>query len=94
LSAPLREALENEHRLDLLCRLWYEGAMTVPGLSEKTGKSTMAVAFFLDVLEEHGVIRKTGRKVGREPVYEACLDEQPLWVRRAVERHRREPGSR
>jgi predicted transcriptional regulator len=87
LSARLREALKNEHRLDLLCRLSAEGPMTVPGLSKRTGMSPRAVAFFLDELEEHSVIRKTGRKVGRESMYEACLDEQPAWVRAAVEKH-------
>lgn len=91
MSARLREALKNEHRLDLLCRLSAERAMTVPELSERTGMSTRAVAFFLDVLEDEGVIRKTGREIGGEPVYEACLDEQPAWVRKTVERHC--PGS-
>jgi DNA-binding transcriptional ArsR family regulator len=87
MSSPLRVVLENEHRLDLLCCLEAEGPMTVHGLSETTGKSLTAVAFFLDALEEHGVIRESGQHVGQEPLYEACLDEHPAWVRKAVERH-------
>ncbi len=92
MSDPPRGVLKNKVRLDLLCCLKTEGPMTVDGLSEKTGKSPTAVAYLLDPLEEYGVIRRTGERIGNEPLYEARLDDQPAWVRKAVEEHCGEAG--
>jgi len=61
--------------------------MTVDGLSEKTGKSRTAVAYLLDPLDEHGVIRRTGERIGYEPLYELSLGDQPAWVREAIDKH-------
>jgi hypothetical protein len=89
-DAPLRAVLRNEVRLDLLCRLRGSKPLTVPRLSVGTGKSPLAVAYLIAPLETFGVIRKTGDLEDLEPLYEERLDEQPAWVREAVEAHCRD----
>jgi hypothetical protein len=87
MSHPPRGVLEHEGRLDLLCLLRAEGPLTVDGLSGKSGKSPTAVAYLLDPLDQFELIRETGEWIGEEPLYEIRLDDQPAWVRAAVEEH-------
>jgi DNA-binding transcriptional ArsR family regulator len=82
-----RAIVEHEGRLDLLCCLTSEGPLTVIELSARTRMSELAVGYLLMPLEEYEIIRKTGSRVDQEPRYEARLDDQPAWVREAVEAH-------
>jgi DNA-binding transcriptional ArsR family regulator len=86
-SGPPRAIIEHEGRLDLLCCLVSEGPLTVIELSARTRMSKLAVGYLLLPLEEYGIIAQTGGRVEQEPVYEARLDDQPAWVREAVEAH-------
>lgn len=83
----MKAIIEHKVRLDLLCCLDRNGPLTVPELSTGIGKSPTAVAYLIDPLDKHKVVRKTGKRIDKEPLYEARLDDHPPWVREAVEKH-------
>lgn len=83
----MKAIIEHKGRLDLLCCLDRIGPLTVPELGTGIGKSPTAIAYLIGPLDKHKVVRKTGKRKGREPLYEARLDDHPAWVREAVEKH-------
>jgi DNA-binding transcriptional ArsR family regulator len=87
MSDPPRGLIAHEGRLNLLCCLRDEGPMAVNGLGERTGKSPAAVSYLLAPLDEYGLVRQTGESINGKPLYEVRLDDQPAWVREAVDEH-------
>jgi DNA-binding transcriptional ArsR family regulator len=73
-------------RLDILCCLRDSEPLTIAAIAARIGKQPTAVSYLLSSLELYGIVRKTGEQ-DDEPLYEARLDEQPAWVREAVEAH-------
>jgi DNA-binding transcriptional ArsR family regulator len=86
-TSPPRALVEHEGRLDVLCCLLDSQPSTLTAIAERMGKEQTAVAYLLRPLDLHGLVRKTGDRERGQPLYEACLDEQPAWVREAVEKH-------
>lgn len=80
--------VDHDVRLDILCCLDGDGPLTATAVSARVGRSTEVVVCFLLLLRSYGVVRTTGEREGGEPLYEARLDDQPAWVRAAVEAHR------
>jgi hypothetical protein len=88
-SSPPQALIRHDGRLDVLCCLDDDrGPLTVTAIAARVGRHPAAVAYLLASLDPHGVVKKTGKLEGGEPLYEACLDQQPAWVREAVEAHR------
>ena len=88
MKPPLRGLIEHEVHLDILCCLDDGEPLTSIAIGARIGKPTDVVKRFLTLLDSYGVVRRTGDRQGVELLYEACLDEQPAWVRAAVEKHR------
>lgn len=92
-STPPPGLIDHDGRLDVLCCLEDgRGPLTVTAIAARVGKHPAAVAYLLTSLDLYGVVKKTGKQEDGEPLYEACLDQQPAWVREAVEA-RRSPGA-
>jgi hypothetical protein len=88
-TAPPAKLINHDGRLDVLCCLEdCRHPLTVTAIAARIGKHRAAAAYLLSSLELYGVVRKTGKHDDGEPLYEACLDEHPAWVRDAVEAHR------
>jgi DNA-binding transcriptional ArsR family regulator len=83
----LEALLHHEGRLDLLCCLVDGESLTVPRLSDEAGLSRRAVRHHLDLLAAFDLVAEDGTRDG-EPRYAATLEEQPDWVREAIEEHR------
>lgn len=90
MKPPPRGLIEHDGRLDALCCLDDDGPLTATAISARIGLSITAVTYYLGSLDSHDVARKTGEQEGGESLYESRLDEQPEWVRKAVEAHRRD----
>jgi DNA-binding transcriptional ArsR family regulator len=88
-TSALEAIVEHEGRLDVLCCLIDGEWLTVPQLSARTGKSLKAVRHYVKLLKSIGLVERSGKHDGREPLYGASLDGHPDWVREAVEEHRR-----
>jgi hypothetical protein len=86
-SGPPRAIVEHAIRLDMLCCLREHGPMTVPGLAIQLRRVPIAVAVLMEPLVTHKVVTDTGDRIGEEPLYEFRLDDQPAWLREAVEAH-------
>jgi DNA-binding transcriptional ArsR family regulator len=89
---PPRGLIEHDGRLDTLCCLDDDGPLTATAISARVGIPIAAVTYYLVSLDSRDVVRRTGEGEDGEPLYESRLDEQPEWVRRAVEAHRRGKG--
>lgn len=92
MKPPPRGLIEHDGRLDALCCLDDDGPLTATAISARIGLSITAVTYYLAPLASHSVVKRIGEQEGGEPLYESRLDEQPEWVRKAVEAHRRGKG--
>lgn len=88
MSSPPEGLIKHDGRLDVLCCLDGCGPLTVTTVAARIGRQPTAVAYLLASLAPYSVVRKTGGEEGGESLYEACLGEQPAWVREAVEARR------
>lgn len=84
----LESLLSHDGRLGLLSCLVDGEPLAVPQLSAQTGESMTAVRHHLKLLGTFDLVEEKGT-LGGESLYAATLDEQPEWVREAVETHRR-----
>ncbi len=89
MSSPPRGLIEHDGRLDILCCFEDDRPLTPTALSARTGDSPEVTSYHLKPLLSHGVVRKTGEQQDGESLYESGLGDQPEWVQKAVEAHRR-----
>jgi DNA-binding transcriptional ArsR family regulator len=86
MSPPPRGLIEHEGRLDILCCFEADEPLTAAAIGARTGESSEATTYHLKPLLSHGLVRRTGEQEDGEPLYESCLEDQPKWVREAVEK--------
>lgn len=86
--SALEAIVHHEGRLDVLCCILDGGPLAVPQLSARTGGPLHAVGHWVKLLESFGLVEKIADLDGGEPLYAVTLDDQPDWVRVAVEKHR------
>lgn len=87
-SSRLERVVKHDGRLNVLCCLLDEGALSPTEIAVRIGETLQAVRYWVGLLESFGLVEKRGELVDGEPQYAACLDEQPDWVRAAVRQHR------
>lgn len=89
MGSPPPGLIHHDGRLDVLCCL-EDGRepLTVTAVAARIGKHPAAAAYLLTSLSLYGIVGKTGKQANGEPLYEALLDQQPAWVRQAIEEHR------
>jgi DNA-binding transcriptional ArsR family regulator len=89
MSPEALEAIVNhDGRLDVLCCILDAGPLAVPQLSARTGKPPHVVGHWVKLLESFGLVEKTIDIEGGVTLYAIALDDQPDWVREAIEKHR------
>jgi hypothetical protein len=88
-SAALRAIIRHEGRLDLLCCILDGGPLSASQLSSRTGKPPAAIKHWIASLESFDLLDVVADPGEGEPLYVVTLDEQPEWVREAVEEHHR-----
>jgi DNA-binding transcriptional ArsR family regulator len=88
-SSSLEAIMRHDGRLDVLCCLLDDEALTVPQLSARTGRSMAVVAHHLRLLDSFELVEKADEPDRVDPMYAATLDGHPDWVQEAVEEHRR-----
>jgi hypothetical protein len=87
--AALEAVVNHEGRLDLLCCLLDGAPLSARQLSARIGRGLSVVGHWVKLLEAFDLIGQVGDRGDAEALYAATLDEQPDWVREAVENHRR-----
>jgi DNA-binding transcriptional ArsR family regulator len=87
--AALEAIVKHDGRLNVLCCLLDGGPLAIPQVSARIGKPLDAVGHWVKLLESFGLVEKIGDLGGGEPLYAVTLDDQPDWIREAVEEHRR-----
>ena len=85
-SLPRRAVIEHDARLDILCCL-KDGPLSVIQVSDRARQDPRITEHHIEILGTFGVVRKKDGGNG-QLLYVARLDEQPDWVREAVEAHR------
>jgi hypothetical protein len=86
-SSPKRAVVEHDARLDILCCLAGE-PLAVEQVSGRTGRGRTHTRHHMQILDAFGLVGTKGDVKGGQVVYVGRLDEQPAWVRKAVEAHR------
>jgi DNA-binding transcriptional ArsR family regulator len=87
-SSRLERIVKHDGRLNVLCCLLDEGALSPTEIAIRIGETLQAVRYWLGLLESFGLVEKRGELVDGEPQHAASLDEQLDWVRAAVRQHR------
>ena len=87
-SSQLEFVVKHDGRLNLLCSLLDNGPLSVPQISARIGESLQAVRYWVRLLDSFDLIEERGAQDDGEPLYAARLDDQPDWVREAVNQHR------
>lgn len=86
-SSPRRAVVEHDARLDILCCLNGE-PLAVEDVSGRTGMHPIRTRHHMQILDAFGIVGRTRSGDSGQALYVACLDEQPDWVREAVEAHK------
>jgi DNA-binding transcriptional ArsR family regulator len=87
-SSRLEGVVKHDGRLDVLCCLLDEGALSPTEIAVRIGETMQAVRYWVGLLRSFDLVERRGKLVDGEPQYVASLDEQPEWVRAAVRQHR------
>jgi DNA-binding transcriptional ArsR family regulator len=81
--------VEHDARLGILCCLADGEALAVEQVSDRTGMQPRQTKHHMQILDVFGIVRRTRKGESGQAIYVLRLDEQPRWVREAVEAHRR-----
>ena len=84
---PRRAVVEHDARLDILCCLDPDESMAIAQVSTRTGIHPTLTKHHINILDAFSLVGKKEEE-GGQAFYVARLDEQPDWVREAVETHR------
>lgn len=87
-SSSRRAVVEHDARLDILCCLNGE-PLAVEQVSGRIGMHPTRTKHHMRILDAFGIVGRTRSGDSGQALYVARLDEQPDWVREAVEAHKR-----
>jgi DNA-binding transcriptional ArsR family regulator len=87
-SSPRQAVVEHRARLAILCCLNGK-PLAVKQVSARTGLSPGRAKHHLRVLNTCDLVGRTRSGEGGETLYESHLNDQPEWVRKAVEGYQR-----
>ena len=88
-SSPRRAVVEHDARLDILCCLADGGPLAVEQVSGRTGMNPTQTRHHMQILDAFGLVGKSREEGVGPTLYVARLNENPPWVIRAVNDHRR-----
>jgi len=86
---PRRAVVEHDARLGILCCLANGEALAVDQVSDRTEMHPIQTKHHMQILDVFGIVRRTRKGESGQALYVLCLDEQPDWVREAVDAHRK-----
>ncbi len=64
--------------------------LAVEQVSARTAMTPTRTRYHMQILDTFDLVGRTRNGESGQPLYESRLDEQPEWVRKAVEAHRRD----